>query len=162
MTKLSLLKLIKRQPIFKMNKELNELFSKVKFKALPQDFLIINIPLNQYEKVSKNFKKIKNNFYSLILEKEGITLIISNKNWNKIKSDFNKHKIEAGYKIISYNVNTDLNLVGFLSMVSKILADKGISLNVFSAYYKDYFLIKKSKVKLAVKELNKSINKYKK
>ena len=145
-----------------MNEKLNKLLSKIKFKVLPQDFLIINIPLNQYEKFSKNFKKIKNNFYSLILEKEGISLIISNKNWDKIKSNFNMYKVETGYKILTYNTNTDLNLVGFLSIISKILASKRISLNVISAYHRDYFLIKKSKVKLAIKELNKFIKNYKK
>lgn len=145
-----------------MSKELNKTLSKIKFIVLPQNFLIINIPLNQYEKFIKNFKKIKNDFYSLILEKEGITLIISNKSWNKIKSSFNKHKIETGYKIVTYNTNTDLNLVGFLSIISKILAGKGISLNVIFAYHRDYFLIKKSKVKLAVRELNKLTDKYKK
>jgi len=139
--------------IFKMSKELIKTFKKIEFKVLPQDFLIIKIPLNQY-------KKIKNNFHSMIFEKEGVTLVILKNNWNKTKSNFKNYKIERGYKIITYNTSTDLNLVGFLAIISKIMADKGISLNVISAYYRDYFLIKKSKVELAIKELNK-INKIK-
>ena len=145
-------------PFFKMNQELKKSLRKIKFKVLPQTFLIIRIPLNYSNEIFNNVKKIKN-VYSIILEKEGVTLIISENNWNKIKSKFNKSKIEKGYKIITYGASTDLNLVGFLSFVSKILADKNISVNVLSAFTRDYFLIKKSKVKLAVKELNKFTNK---
>ena len=139
--------------IFKMNKELKKIFSNVKFKLLPQDFLIIQIPLNQY-------KKIKNNFHTAIFEKEGVTLIILKNNWNKIKSNFTNYKIESDYKIATYDANTDLNLVGFLAIISKLMADRGISLNVISAFHRDYFLIKKSKAKKAIRELN-SIKKIK-
>lgn len=144
--------------IFKMNKELSKSLSKIKFKVLPQNFLIIKIPLNYLNEILNDIKKIKN-IYSIIIEKEGITLIISENNWNKIKSKFNKSQVEKGYRIMTYDASTDLNLAGFLSFVSKILADKNISVNVLSAFTRDYFLIKKSKVKLAVKELNRFTNK---
>ncbi len=140
-----------------MNKKLNKLLLKIEFKALPDDFLIIKIPLNQYDKINNNLKKIKKEFHSIISEREGVTLIISDESWNKIKSEFNKCRIEKGYKIATYNASTNLNLVGFLSLASGILANKGISVNVLSAFTRDYFLIKKSKVKIAVRELNKFI-----
>lgn len=145
-----------------MNKELNKSLSKIKFKVLPQNFSIIKVPLKYLNRILDNLKRIRKSIYSVILEKEGLTLIISETNWNKIKTKLNKSEIKGGYKVITYDASTDLNLVGFLSFVSEILADKNISINVLSAFKRDYFLIKKSKVKLAVKELNKFINKYKK
>ncbi len=88
-------------------------------------------------------------------------MIISQNNWNKIKSKFKNYKIEKNYKIIAYDPYTNLNLVGFLAIISKILAEKGISINALSAYNRDYFLIKKQKSRAALNELNKYLNNYK-
>ena len=70
------------------------IFSKIKFRVLPQNYLLISIPINQF-----NRYKNKIECFSFIIEKKEVTLIISNKNWNKIKSCFKNYKLEKSYKI---------------------------------------------------------------
>ena len=62
------------------------------------------------------------------------------------------------WSLITLNINSDLNAVGFLAVISKKLAEAGISLNAVSAYYHDHLFVPFNKSKEALKLLKELSN----
>jgi uncharacterized protein len=59
---------------------------------------------------------------------------------------------EAGWKILTFNMVLPFELVGFLAVVAKVLADENISIFALSSYSTDHILVKE-------KDLPKTIQK---
>lgn len=69
-------------------------------------------------------------------EDEGVTLVV-------LKQDASEAGLEGVYpsRMITLNVYSSLEAVGFLAKVSGILAAEGISVNAFSAFYHDHIFV---------------------
>ena len=59
-----------------------------------------------------------------------------------IMADFHDYKMEGPYRVIPFDIILDLGLVGYLSVVSAVLAEAGISIYALSTYLRDYILVK--------------------
>jgi hypothetical protein len=84
--------------------------------------------------------KLKLNSLGMFREKEGVTLIIT-----KQEADKNKLKYEGVWSLITLNVNSDLQAIGFLAAISAKLAENKINLNAVSAYHHDHLFVLKEK-----------------
>lgn len=63
--------------------------------------------------------------------------------------------IEKDYRLITFDMTLEFSLIGFISGISKALADEGIPIFVVSAYSTDHVFIKNEYLDRAVKVLNK-------
>jgi len=132
--------------------KIKQLLRKTKLKLSKEKYSIVSIPLKQFNRL--DLKKFQKKLFSLIYEKDEITLIINQDNWKSIKNNFKNYKLEKNYRILTLDVNLNWNVVGYLAAVSKALADNKISIGVISTYLKDHLLIKDKDVKRAVNVLS--------
>lgn len=93
-----------------------------------------------------NYNKL--NPILIFKESEGTTIIIK-----KDSADKNKIKYENTFAMITLTVHSDLNAIGFLAVITKKLAESGISVNAISAYYHDHLFVSYSKRLEAMKAL---------
>jgi hypothetical protein len=93
----------------------------------------------------KNIPKISD-FFSIIKDRNEVTLILKEKQINDIEYD----KAEKGFRIITFDTILPFDVVGFISTVSKALTKEGISILTISSYSTDHILVKN-------KDLNKII-----
>lgn len=85
-------------------------------------------------------------------EKEGITLILR-------KDEAEKSDLSFIYpcKMITLNIHSSLEAIGFLAAITKKLASSDINVNAVSAYYHDHIFVpigKAEKVMSLLKELS--------
>ena len=130
---------------------MKQLLKRTKLKLLKDKYSIVGIPIKQFNKL--DFKKFQKKFFSVVYGDKEITLIINEKNWNSIKNNFKRYKVEKNYRILTLDVNLSLDVVGYLAVISTILASNKISIGVISSYSKDHLLIKNKDVKKALKVL---------
>jgi uncharacterized protein len=83
-------------------------------------------------------------------EKEGTTLILTRE-----QAEEYGLKYEGMWAMITLNVNSDLEAVGFLAKITEVLAKANISVNTVSAYYHDHLFVPKERVEDALEILNK-------
>lgn len=69
-------------------------------------------------------------------EDEGITVILSQREAEQCHLPF-----DGVWAWITLRVHSALNAVGFLARITTALAQSGISVNVFSAYYHDHLFV---------------------
>ena len=81
-------------------------------------------------------------------EKEGLTLILE-------KSEAENNNINYTYpcKMITLDIHSSLEAVGFLAAITAKLAEQEISVNTVSAYYHDHLFVPLAKADLAMKIL---------
>ena len=63
-----------------------QLLKRTRLKMLPGMYAILGIPLNQFNHLT--LRHFQRKFFALLYEKEGITLILRQDNWDKIKNNF--------------------------------------------------------------------------
>ncbi len=81
-------------------------------------------------------------------EKEGITLILEKKDADKLELNY-----ETIWAFITLTVHSDLNAIGFLAEITKVLAKNKISVNAVSAYYHDHLFVPYAKANKVIKLL---------
>lgn len=69
-------------------------------------------------------------------EKEALTLVVEAGRAAKAGLTGN-----GPWSLITCTINSDLNAVGFLAAMASALAERGISVNAFSAYYHDHLFV---------------------
>ena len=82
-------------------------------------------------------------------EVEGISLILDRAAAQRLGL-----KQSSAYRMISLNVNSSLEAVGFLAAVTEKLAAAGVSVNAVSAFHHDHLFIPVEKADLAMSLLN--------
>ena len=90
----------------------------------------------------------------LFKEIEGITMILP-----QIQADSLGLSYESTWTWIELSVHSSLDAVGFISIISKALAEADISTNVVSAFHHDHLFVPDKKAKKAIrvlKELSKN------
>lgn len=95
-------------------------------------FVFCSVNEKQYAAMAKAGLAPKSAFR----EEEGITLILE-----KGIADRNGLHYHNCWALITLNVYSDLEAVGLLAKVTKVLADAKISVNVISGYYHDHIFV---------------------
>lgn len=85
-------------------------------------------------------------------EREGVTVIIK-------QDEAEKAGLVSHYpcRMITLNVHSSLEAVGFLARISTALAETGISVNVVSAFYHDHLFVSVDRAEEAMGVLGKNI-----
>jgi hypothetical protein len=132
--------------------EMMPVFAATRLILHPDSFTIVSLPVNEKEKALELFKQV-DPFSSISVDNSEVSLIISEAHWTEIQENFKEFQIEGSYKVITFDIVLDLNLVGFLSVVSAVLAEEGISIYAVSTFLRDHILVKQSQANQAIKSL---------
>lgn len=87
------------------------------------------------------------NFFSITKTNDELSIVCAE---NDIPSDI---KCEKDWRILKVEGPLDFSLIGILSSISTILAQKGISIFAISTYDTDYILVKNKDIDNAVKSI---------
>ena len=108
---------------------LNELVRNMKPVLHPEKYIFCTFP-NMSEKLAE-FNPVLT-----FRETEGVTCIIT-----KDTADKNTITYQSVYRMLTLNVHSDLNAVGFIAAVTNELARNNISVNPVSAFYHDHLFV---------------------
>jgi hypothetical protein len=96
-------------------------------------------------------KRVLRNAFAVVKDRNEITVIIEQSKLNKK----DMIEMEKDYRIITFDMTLPFGLVGFLSRISKALADQNISILTVSAYSTDHILVKEKDLPSAIRTLGK-------
>jgi len=96
-----------------------------------------------------NSKRIYEDAFANIDDGKELTVIIEQ---NKI-NEKDIIEIEKDWRLITFDVKLDFNLVGFIFQISSALAEVNISIFVISSYSTDHIMVKKKDLDKIIKIL---------
>lgn len=137
------------------NETIRELISGTKVRVQPEQFTLVSMEEGQWfellkkpelaPRMSAPFMIFKDNFE--------ITLLLDEIDFGKIKNDLQLTKYESGFRMLTFDIELDFNVVGFLAEITKILAEAEISIIALSAFSRDHILVKQENLANALKVL---------
>ena len=86
-----------------------------------------------------------------------VTLLIEESDWRAMRHLVRDAKVENEFRLLTFDVELDWNVVGFLAHVTRILANASVSAGALSAFSRDHLLIKQENLGEALRVLSEHV-----
>jgi uncharacterized protein len=118
------------------------LLSQAHWQARPERFVLAALKPNERVLVLGLLAGVTAPFIQLIVEPDVLTLLLPQPDWRALKPAFPHARIEGLFRVISFNLDLPDDLVGFLAVASRTLADAGVPILAICGYTKDHILVR--------------------
>lgn len=95
--------------------------------------------------------------FMLLKDEHEVTLLLDEIDWRTIRHAVRDARVEADFRLLTFDIELDWKTVGFLARVTQILADAGISCGALSAFSRDHLLIKQDDLGKALRVLGEHV-----
>jgi hypothetical protein len=68
-------------------------------------------------------------------------LVLPQEAWQEFAHRLPDHRMADAYRLITFDLPLDPALIGFMALVSRILAEAGVSILALSAFERDHVLV---------------------
>jgi hypothetical protein len=91
--------------------------------------------------------------FMLLRDEHEVTLLLDETDWRTIRHAVRDASVEGDFRLLTFDVVLDWKVVGFLSHVTRILAEAGVSCGALSAFSRDHLLVKQDDLGKALRAL---------
>lgn len=137
-----------------MSQTVEQALSQTKLYTDQVDYALVRLPAAAITPAAGIVAEIGEPFSALIVDKDEVTIIIP----QEALEDFAKRLIaakvaEKTYRLITFDIELDLTLVGFMARVSAALAHAGVSILPLAAFTRDHILVPADQIDTALAAL---------
>jgi hypothetical protein len=123
---------------------LRQVFAGIRLFTDARPYALVSLPPDQMRAATILFGGLASPFAAWIVDKDEITIVMHEIDWTLAVRDLPGMRVETGYRLISFDLVLDLNLVGFLSTVCRLLSEAGIAVLPIGAFSRDHILVRAS------------------
>ena len=134
---------------------ITELLKITRVEVAPETFFLISLTHNDWLKLLENpeLSPRMTAPFMIFRDNREVTLLVDEIDFKTIRHAIRDAKTQGNFRLLTFNIELDFNVVGFLAEVSKILAEAEISIVALSAFSRDHLLIKQEDLPKALKVL---------
>ena len=132
-----------------------ELLQKTRVEVAPETFFLVSLRHADWRKLLENpeLSPRMSAPFMIFSDKFEVTLLLDEIDFATIRHAVREAKSEGNFRLLTFDVELDFTVVGFLSEILRILAEAGISIVALSAFSRDHLLIKQEDLAKALKLL---------
>jgi len=132
-----------------------ELLKSTKVEVAPETFFLVSLPHQNWLKLLENpeLSPRMSAPFMIFRDKWEVTLLLDEIDFGTIRYQIRDAKTAGNYRLLSFDVELDFSVVGFLAEVAKILAEAEISIIALSAFSRDHLLIEQNDLAKTLKVL---------
>ena len=134
---------------------MHNLLKKTRVEVAPETYFIVSLRDEDWRRLLENpeLSPRMTAPFMIFKDKWEVTLILDEIDYGTSRHAMRDAKVEGGFRLLSFDLVMDFNVVGFLAEVSRILAEANISIFAVSAFSRDHLLIKQDDLPKALKVL---------
>ncbi len=138
-----------------MEENAESLLLKARIEVAPETFFLVSLPHADWIKLLENpeLSPRMTAPFMIFRDKWEVTLLLDEIDFGTIRHAIREAKTEGDFRLLSFDIKLDFNVVGFLAEVARILAEAEIPIVALSAFSRDHFLIKQQDLSKALKFL---------
>jgi len=139
-----------------MAQTVTQAITEAKLYSDQQDYVMIRLPATGIMAAAGVIAEIGEPFCALMVDKDEVSLVIP----DEARADFAKrlpdHELaDKLYRLITFDIELDMTLVGFMARISQALADANVSIFPLAAYTRDHILVPADQFDIAMATLQK-------
>ncbi len=133
-----------------------ELLKRTKIEVAPETFTIVSLTHQNWLKLLENPELSPRMTAPFMIFRDGweVTMLLDETDFSPIRYQIRDAKTAGNYRLLSFDVELDFTVVGFLAEVAGILAAADVSIIALSAFSRDHLLIKQNDLSKTLKVLN--------
>lgn len=135
-----------------LDEDIRRLLGGTEITLHPDSFTIVSIDRSEEDKARGIITDL-DPFSSLTFDVAEVSLVVKAEDWLGLRERFEEYREEGPYRLITFDIVLDLSIVGFMAVVSRRLADEGVSIYALSTYLRDHILVKEGDCARAVEAL---------
>lgn len=134
---------------------ISELLKKTRVEVSPETFTLISLRHEDWLKLLENpeLSPRMTAPFMIFKDKFETTLLLDETDFQTMRHALRDAKTERNFRLLTFDIELDFTIVGFLAEISHILAEANISIVALSAFSRDHFLIKQNDLAEALKLL---------
>lgn len=144
-----------------MNSETNnqstasELLRTAKVIVAPESFVLVSLTREEFSELIQSSAISPAGIapYMIFWDRHEVTLLLAQTDFAAVMSSVPVSRIESGFRLLTFDLIMDLETVGFLAEVSRILAVAGIPILAVSAFSRDHLLLRQDNLAAALRIL---------
>jgi hypothetical protein len=129
------------------------LLGQARWHARPERFVLAALRPNERVLVQGLLAGVTAPFMQLIAEPDVLTLLLPQSDWRVLRPAFPHARTQAPFRVISFELDLPDDLVGFLAVASRALADAGVPILAICGYSKDHMLVRDEHLQRALAAL---------
>ncbi|HEX8251455.1 MAG TPA: ACT domain-containing protein [Pyrinomonadaceae bacterium] len=132
-----------------------ELLQKTRVEVAPETFYLVSLPHADWRKLLENpeLSPRMSAPFMIFSDKFEVTLLLDEVDFGTIRHAIRDARREGNFRLLTFDIELDFTVVGFLSEVLGILAAAGISIVALSAFSRDHLLVKQEDLAKTLKIL---------
>jgi uncharacterized protein len=136
-----------------------ELLRRARVEVAPATFVLVGMRREDWKRLLENPElspRAESNFM-LLQDRFEVTLLVEEDDWRAMRHAARDAKFEAGFRLVTFDIELPWNVVGFLARVTEILAGEGVAVGALSAFSRDHLLIKQDDLGKALRVLGEHV-----
>jgi hypothetical protein len=138
--------------VMRIRDDVRKLIAATEVVLYPDPLMIVSVSRDEEEEARRLMEDLEP-FSSITFDVSEISLVLKVVEWDGLKENFSDYEEEGPYRLITFDIVLDLAIVGYLAVISRVLADEGISIYALSTYLRDHVLVKESDAQIAMETL---------
>ena len=131
-----------------------EAWARTRLLVWPERYRLVSLPPTLlHETCSLVAWRAAGTFMALVLERDEVSLTIEESIWAESSLRSRALHDQGPYRVITFDIDLDLALVGYLAPAAERLARAGVSIVPQCAFRKDHVLVAEQHLERAVAEL---------
>jgi hypothetical protein len=130
-----------------------ELLLETQVNVAAESFTLVSLRHDAWKKLLENpeLSPRMSAPFMIFMDKHEVTLLLDDVDFETVRHAIRDAKVERGFRMLTFDMVLDFNVVGFMAEVSRIFAEAGVSIIVLSAFSRDHLLIKQGDLATALK-----------
>lgn len=132
-----------------------ELLKNARVEVAPEIFFLVSLPHKVWLKLLENpeLSPRMSAPFMIFRDRWEVTLLLDEVDFGTIRYAIRDTKIQGNFRLLTFDVELDFSVVGFLAEISRILAGANISIVALSAFSRDHILINQQDLAKTLKVL---------
>ncbi|HEX3051986.1 MAG TPA: ACT domain-containing protein [Aggregatilineaceae bacterium] len=123
-----------------------------------QLYRLIHLPPRAITAAAGVLAEVGTAFSTLVVDKDEVTLLLPEDDWGFFANRLPDHRAAGLFRLITFDLVLEPTLIGFMALVTRLLADAEISILAVSAFERDHILIPAAQFDMAWKVLKTAQN----
>jgi hypothetical protein len=121
-----------------------ELLRQARVEVAPETFYLVGLRHQDWLRLLENpeLSPRASSAFMCLKDAHEVTLLLEESDWKTMRYAVRDARVEGDFRLLTFDIELDWNVVGFLALVTGILADAGVSCGALSAFSRDHLLIK--------------------